>query len=193
MKQQIPFPVTFNPLKHHTGFILDQVNCWQSSEKTDIGPELLQVGENLTDLYTGELPVDEICVSCIEKLPGYPLITLKQFAEWLGEREYRKLILRDGSVWVVKQGTDPERFVHVHPAKYSRFTVRVRAATLKTVIALLAFGLLPSKFPEKNLDEVNRIRKRIAGLSPIKNLEENKGILGMWTLFITLQNQRNFT
>jgi hypothetical protein len=77
---------------------------------------------------------------------------------------------------------DFARFLHIHPAKYSPFTIRVRGTTLKTVVALKTkTKLQPNKNPD--LKEINSVRSEKLGLSPIKTLEKGKGISRIWVLF----------
>ena len=92
------------------------------------------------------------------------------FLKWLKPFDYKKITLSDSSVWIVKPGNDQNRYLHLHPGKKSPHTVRVRAGTLKTVLALFYFA--PSKFDNKNLQFVNDVRTRYLNLSPIKSLQE---------------------
>ena len=191
MNHHIPIPVMFNPLKHHAGYIMQMATIRRQAGIKIIPDDLLPVGENLTDLYIGKLSVMEICNTCLELLSGDSVLTPDTFSKWMSNREYRKVILSDGSEWIVREGKDRERFVHIHPAKYSVSTVRIRSATLKTVILLLANHLLPGESYSGNMEAVNRVRKEISGLSPVKNLDSNKGILKLWLLFAYLINNRD--
>jgi hypothetical protein len=77
---------------------------------------------------------------------------------------------------------DYARFLHIHPAKYSPFTIRVRGTTLKTVVAL---KVLTGKNMQNQLklQLVNEVRSEKLGLSPVKVLEKGKGISRIWSLF----------
>lgn len=130
-------------------------------------------------------------------------LTLKAFKQWLSPYAYRKVALSDGSWWIIKAGNDPERFIHIHPAKYSPATVRIRAATLKTLVAMKIF-MRDTRDPQcewameltdkvfrvtkaesdcLQLGEVNRVRVHLLGLSPIKAIEWGRGIARLWPLF----------
>ena len=81
-------------------------------------------------------------------------------------------------------GITPERYVHIHPAKYSRHTIRVKANTLKTVLALKYASIKLMDKPNYNLQEVNRIRVELLGFSPIKSIRKGDSeILRLWELF----------
>ena len=107
----------------------------------------------------------------------------KKFSRWLGNEEYHKINLKDDSLWIVKKGLDKERYIHIHPAKYSPFSIRIRAITLKTVVTLQVHSVYIHDEMKKNLEAVNHVRKNILKLSPIKSLHPDKGIFKMWKIF----------
>ena len=63
----MPFPIRFNPLKHHRNFILDILE--RSSPEVIIGL-LDQVSNNYIDIYTGNLTPLEIGNSVIKICSG---------------------------------------------------------------------------------------------------------------------------
>ncbi|MBW6536795.1 MAG: hypothetical protein K0B11_17440 [Mariniphaga sp.] len=175
-------PITFNPHKHHFGFLKQQIETWKNLSWPEVEKELLLIGTNLIDLYCGKLSVEEICRQCLHFSEKEGLTSAGKLKNWLGQKEFRKIKLSDNSEWVIKQGLEPARFLHIHPAKYSPFTIRVRGATLKTVVAL---KVLTGKEMQNQLKLklVNQVRSEKLGLSPIKTLEKGKGISLIWTLF----------
>lgn len=182
MKNNIPEPITFNPYKHHYYFIKEQIRLWKKEGEAGAPDELLKLGDNLLDLYFGPLTIAQICDECITFLLANQILAAKSFREWIKPYDYKKIQLSDHSFWIVKQGDSRERYVHIHPAKNSVYTNRVRATTLKTVIALRI-----QKSSTKNmltLKEVNDIRIDALKLSPVKKLEQGKGILKLWQFFI---------
>jgi hypothetical protein len=189
MDLKIPAPVTFNPHKHHFGFLTDQIKTWRRQDWEKIQPELFFMGENLIDLYLGSLSVNQVCYECIRYFRNENVLERTAFLDWLYPREYRKIELADSSVWVVKKGIDPERFIHIHPAKYSPLTIRVRAATLKTVVALTTHSVSIQKEITENLDAVNTTRRLFLQLSPVKSLNPEKGIIQLWKRFSNQLNE----
>lgn len=175
-------PVAFNPFKHHLSFLTEQIKIWQNLPWHEFEKNLLLIGTNLTDLYCGELSVAEICRQCLNFAGEKDLTSAQKLEFWLSPKAYRKIQLSDHSEWIVRQGLDSSRFLHIHPAKYSPLTVRVRGTTLKTVVALKSiqssnFEYLP------DLKQINKIRSENLELSPIKALEKEKGINKIWQLF----------
>lgn len=184
MNQKIPVPITFNTYKHHFQFLLKQIKSWQKSEWKYVEPDLSKIGENLIDFYTGKLTVENICNECLYYFKQNKIDGNIAFSEWLHPVKYRKIKLSDSSEWVIKYGKDPENYIHIHPAKKSIHTIRVRAATLKTVLVLMVKTNTTHRNPKENLTEVNHIRTTYLHLSPVKSLKQNKGILQLWNTFL---------
>ncbi len=181
MTAKIKIPVTFNPMKHHLCFIISEALKLKFSSMDEISDKLIVIGDNLMDLYTGKLTVDEILAEIQSVLNSLNVFTREDFCGWISGSDYKKLMLSDSSVWVVKLSVSDKNYIHLHPGKKSEFTCRVRGSTLKTVVACFANGKLPEKPHE--LNEVNQIRHNWLNLSPVKTLQPGKGILKLAALF----------
>ena len=177
------YPVTFNAYKHHFRFLSYMTTVWCNTEWYEVINELKLIGNNLTDLYYGNLSVDNIIYECHTYFKNLHITDDKKLNEWLKPLEYRKIRLSDRSLWVIKQGCDKCHFIHIHPAKNSPLSIRVRATTLKTVISLKVQATNPDNRFTYNLKTVNLIRTGLLGLSPVKSLDKGKGIDRLWTLF----------
>ncbi len=183
MNHEIPLPITFNPHKHHLGFLMERIHQWKREEWDAVEEELRTIGSNLLDLYLGSLTVTSVCKACLHFFANQNITNTDQFQDWLSPAEYKKISLPDTSRWVIKKGTHSRRYIHIHPAKNSVHTLRVRATTLKTVVALKIFEKSRGKDACANLHVVNQIRKDYLDLSPVKSLEHGKGIARLWDLF----------
>ena len=183
MHPKIPVPVTFNPHKHHFGFLMEQIEIWRKLEWETVEKELFLIGSNLLDLYLGELTAEQVCTECIEYFSEKEITGPVEFDKWLKPMEFRKIELPDQSLWVIKKGINNERYIHIHPAKNSPFSIRVKGTTLKTVLALLIHRKKGTGDTPGNLERVNQIRVNYLKLSPIKTLERGKGILRLWNIF----------
>ena len=175
----IPFPVRFNPFKHHRNYILSILE--------EVTPERLTglldpVCNNYIDIYTGEMTPEVIGSSVIAILKSNQVCYVDAFTRWLGSSSgYRQITMEDQSEWIVRKSNESERYIHLHPARSGPLTIRFKGSTLKTVYLLRTslkdYGEIPS------LENVNLVRNPI-GLSPVKKLERNKGILKCFdTLF----------
>ena len=185
MNEKIPIPITFNTHKHHFGFLLKQTEIWKNLDWNLAESELFIIGENLLDFYTGDLSVENICTECIQFFKNKNINDKTTFVKWLHPLEYRKIKLSDSSEWVVREGKDPVRYLHIHPAKQSLHTIRVRAATLKTVlVVIIKAGDISTTF-NANLKTVNNIRTTYLNISPVKSLQRGKGILKLLELFVS--------
>ena len=72
----------------------------------------------------------------------------------------------DTSKWVLRAGDEDDRFVHLHPARYSPFTIRVRANVLTTAVMALAYTRLHGGDPLSR-SVVNAVRRDYLGLAPV--------------------------
>lgn len=171
----IPSPVRFNPFKHHRNYILEVLN----GNSPEVIIDLLDpICNNYIDIYTGVLSPGAIGKSVISILKSIDVLQPENFSRWLGTKNgYNQIKLEDLSEWIIRKSNESERYIHIHPARTGLLTVRFKGSSLKTVYRLKGFKETIS------LENVNRIRMQI-GLSPIKKLERNKGILNCYKKFL---------
>lgn len=175
----VPEPFLFNPMKHHagyiSGFIKHIIACREDSTET-LKNELILIGKSQTDLYTGKEEPLEVTRQILDFLENSRLTGEIRYLSWLGAEKpgYRRFTLKDGSEWILLPGKTPGRWVHIHPARYSLYSIRVRAETLKTAIAVLYHS---GKYGLDNfdLDVVNQVRAGLLNQSPIKELSPLRG------------------
>ena len=81
------------------------------------------------DVYTGSLPVNEICNEVIGFLKEKELSKSESFSGWTGTgmKDFRIISLSDGSQWTLKYHDNNLRFVHIFPARGSQHTFRVKS------------------------------------------------------------------
>lgn len=182
-KPKIPEPITYNPYKHHFTLLMEQIPCWQKLDWREVNKDLKLIGKNMLDLYLGELSVEQVCQQCVRYFSANKIVEEEQFKNWLHPAAYRKIELADQSLWIIKKGDDANRYIHIHPAKNSVNSIRVRATTLKTVLALMVKDEKLLKDINGNLAAVNKIRTDYLELSPVKTLERGKGIARLWDMF----------
>lgn len=175
-------PVLFNPWKHHKAFILESIDRFAEveGETSLLRSGLLMIGNSVSDLYLGNMTVPEIENNAIELLKSHQRLSLDAFKLWLASAgNYRVLEFKDSSLWTFRLGESIENYVHIHPARYSPHTVRVKAQSLKTAIASLILCRRLNRRP--SLDLVNQARTSILNLSPLKAVD--KGLARMLSLF----------
>src|SRR5690554_18056 len=166
-------PVTFNPYKHHLGFLKKKIDDWKNKPWDETAQKLKLIGNNLIDLYHGTLSIPTIINEVKTFSSARNIKTKNDLIAWLYPRAYKKIQLSDGSSWVISISNDEIRYLHIHPGKYSPHTNRVKGTGLKTVLALHVFEIINT---EPNIESINRIRVQKLNLSPVKNLVEGKGI-----------------
>lgn len=178
----LPFPIRFNPLKHHRKYIL---RLLENASPGMIADLLDPVCNNYLDLYTGSLTSTQIALEVIAALKSIHVLDAEKFIPWVeANHGYRKIILSDQSEWIVRAGNESERFVHLHPSRTGPYSVRFKGSTLKT-ICLIKINMQDSE-KSPSLDIVNRVRL-LVGLSPVKKLEPDKGILASFSRFFAMR------
>ncbi len=177
-ESDIPFPVLFNPIKHHRNYIFGVIEATTPGVIISL---LDQLCNNYIDIYTGEMTPEAIGSSVIAILKSRQVCQLDAFTRWLGSSNgYRQIILEDHSEWIVRRSIESERYIHLHPSRSGPLTTRFKGSTLKTVFLLRAN--LSDYCETPSLENVNLIRNQI-GLCPVKKLERNKGILKCFDAF----------
>jgi hypothetical protein len=177
---QIPEPILFNPLKHHLGFIRDFVVMRSDTDKNssdkDLIRELKHLGTSVMDIYSGSMSVSNICKEVVQFMFERSLSEIKPFSEWAGVKtdDYRVVPLSDGSQWTVKYHNNNSRFVHIFPARGSRYSFRVKSNTLKS--ALLYHIKVGKDYITG--DDLNRVRP-LMGLSPVRDAVDTEAIVEM--------------
>lgn len=171
-------PVNFNCWKHHAGFIKEKIKTF--SKKSDIillKKHLLKIGESQMDLYFGTFTTQDISKQIITHLKKEKILEPDKYINWLREEnnDHKLVQLSDNSIWILRLGENKERFVHIHPGRYSLHTTRVKATTLKTAILVLCFERT-CELEMINAEAINQIRKQYLNEPPIKSFSSADGI-----------------
>jgi hypothetical protein len=179
MHSDIPAPVLFNPLKHHTGFINEFVDYCRTGElgKKAFKDQLLKVGTCMIDIYHGELGVQDIVLNVEAKLKAEGSYHFDAYMNFISRsgKNYELIRLDDGSTWTMLPGNDKNRWIHIHPARGSLNTIRASAMALKTAITLKAW--YPEELSERSLVELtNNARREYLDESPIKDTGDTRSL-----------------
>lgn len=176
---KVPLPVTFNCWKHHAGFIKNQTIVLQKNKvsKEELLKLLLVIGESQMDLYLGKLSPKQIANEVILSVKNFNAKGYDSYTIWLLEerQSYKQMKLSDKSIWTLRLGNDKKRYIHIHPGRHSPFSIRVKAATLKTTIA---FKVLVEDFESglPDLISINKVRTSFLKLPPLKSLSLSSGV-----------------
>lgn len=173
----IPEPFQFNPLKHHLDFMREFISCDPDGEYSeDLIRQIKHTGTSVMDVYSGQLPVNEIIQQVRFFLGSEGHLSSTTFAEWtgIGFSDFRLTVLSDGSQWTLKYHQSNNRYVHLFPARSSPHTFRVKANTLKS--AMLYMMKIGKDYITG--EDLNSARA-LAGLSPVKEIAETEAISEM--------------
>jgi len=160
-----------NAHKHHAGFLRERIRQATAASADGLEPlaaELVVVGTRLMDLYHGPFAPREVADKVLAELRAAERESPEAFRAWVEAAEgYRTIdFMEDASRWVLRLGEVGGRFVHVHPARGSPFTVRVRANVLVTAVMALAFAGIHGGDP-LGRKVVNTVRRDYLGLEPL--------------------------
>lgn len=176
---QIPEPFLFNPIKHHLGFLKEFININIDRARSDnisLYRDIKHIGWSVMDIYTGSLTIRSICIEAGEFLMQKNISGKDRFSTWAGTKNecFRIIKLSDGSQWTLKFHNNPQRFVHIFPARNSQHTFRVKSNTLKSA---LIYNIIIGKDLVTG-EDLNKVRP-LLGLSPVKDAIDTEAILEM--------------
>ena len=177
---EIPVPFVFNCWKHHKLFIqnkIERIDLKHAGATVELKQALIKIGRSQMDLYTGmQLPKD-ITFHLMSMLIPEGIINEKDYREWIRSsgKNYRIVEIAEGSKWTMLNINEQGRYIHIHPAKYSSFSVRVRSLELKTAIAVLVWTNTYSG-SAFDIQVINKVRKELIGESPLKSVIISEGL-----------------
>lgn len=180
MKFEIKPPFIFNPWKHHRTFVRERIRFYIAGSEESIPrlkKELKLIGKSQTDFYYGNLNMLKIFREISIFLVKNEKLKREQYIEWIKAEklQYKKIDLSDGSKWILRIGSEDEKYVHFHPGRYSVFTVRIKASTLKTAVATAIWSGIYNA-ASNDIRTVNESRQSLLSLPPVKNFSVNKSI-----------------
>jgi hypothetical protein len=176
--------VLLNTWKHHAGALrrrIDEAGTAGPAGLDEMARQMVVIGTELMDLYTGCLLPAEIATQVIAALEVDGRLSLDAYRAWLREGSGYQVIAfaEDDSRWVLRLGDESDRYVHVHPGRGSPRTRRIRANVLKTAVLALAHARAHGGDPMDRA-RVNAVRARYLGLAPVgRDLSGGHGLGGV--------------
>jgi hypothetical protein len=182
----LPSPWMFNCWKHHRDFILRQIDKYIAEDGSvieNITPKLLLIGNSQLDIYLGKLTEVQIVQQIEEKLKIIQAFFKPDYINWINSKDksYRLINLSDRSIWTLRIGQKAGRYIHLHPGRYSHYSLRVRANTLKTAILSIILAKM-NNFTPFNLELINQVRVQNLHLAPVKSIEKATGLKELMVL-----------
>jgi hypothetical protein len=176
-------PILFNALKHHLGYLQQLIQQTPASLSPDgLRQRFLPIGGAQLDFYTGPLAVTQIQEQVLGTLAAQELLSLSTYAPWLeAHAGYRMLTLSDSSRWVLRLGQQAGYWIHLHPARYSPHSLRLKAHTLKTALVLAIRNKHRPLEERPTLHTINTIRASLA-LPPLAERQLHQGLFSLLDL-----------
>ena len=177
---EVPPPVLFNTWKHHAGALRGRIHEFAGRSERglrDLADRLAVVGSELMDLYTGAFTPEQIAEKVVAILRAEGRLESAAFAAWVRDSGGYAVVEvpEDGSRWVLRQGEEGERYLHLHPARWAPQTRRVRANVLKTAVMALAYAAARGGDP-LDVRLVNAVRATYLGLSKVRAVADDQGL-----------------
>jgi hypothetical protein len=170
--------IRFNALKHHFVFLKSRIEKWSGMDWEIIREELLELGNNQFDIYTGNLSVEEICREADDYLFENQIYSHTDLHNWLGITAYKTLVLSDGSKWIIRESDSLQAPAHIHPARNQMMVRRIKSSHVKTAIAIIFETKVNSlTISDCNTLHINAIRTERTGLSPVRSIVESRRIM----------------
>lgn len=177
--------IQLNALKHHIRAITRLI---AGCPVPELPMRLKVLGNSQMDLYLGSLEETEISLQTVEALRSLGIHSETEYRHWLEQHHhYRSITLSDTSVWILRLGKESSKYIHLHPGRYSPATIRVKAAVLKTAIALWIYlknGLITAVSD----NSLNQVRREVFDLPPVRSLAESRSVLKMLGILETSTN-----
>lgn len=182
MEDLVPKPFLLNGLKHHIGYIRHLLPSFPILPEDEFFRLIHKSGNSVTDFYYGKLSVETICYEIELQLKEIQAFSPENYRRWIsGKGLYYCLRISDGSDWLMRRGEFEQRYIHIHPGKYSLHTRRIKSRSLRIVLAMLYYN--KEKKSLFSLEALNHIRENKLDLPPVKSfsdiyfwLMENLGI-----------------
>lgn len=176
MKSENISPILFNAWKHHWGYVQEKISVAENIEI--LNNQIKIIGHSVLDLYIGSLSVENIYQEVSSILQEKNHFEEKKYLEWLNtNKNYQEIELSDGSLWTLLKGNEINKHIHIHPSRYSPFSIRSNANSLKT--AILSLYYQNKNKVEIILELINMIRISYLLLSPIKNIQDARKIFNL--------------
>jgi len=181
-------PFLFNCWKHHLGFIKEELIAIKVKDEKDIKDfvkRLNVMGNSLSDLYTGLMSIQQIINHMIKKVNELKIIEGNLYKEWIHSEnmDYKIINLPDDSTWTLRYGNEKERYIHIHPARYSVYSVRVKSTSLKTA-SLLVLWIKTFGGSIEDIRIINKLRVNYLKASPVKSVSSSNGLGKIIRLFV---------
>lgn len=182
---ELPKPIAMNCWKHHLGYVTHILNNQTNYSKNEAFiREIVQyIGESQFDYYIGSLDIFSVAGEIMSYLKSKNASSQIEYQKWLASEgvDYRCISLSDGSSWTLRLAPGNDRYVHIHPSRHSKRTVKVKSSSLKTVYAFLFYYGLSDA--EVSIDKVNYVRNKFAKLPVFKSSSPLTAIYRILDLF----------
>ncbi len=163
------------------GFIQQKIQQLIQLQEPDSANQLMEglikTGGNLMDMYIGSKSPAWIVLRAKTLLKKRNAFSVENYFDWImsENKNYKVLTFDNETRWTFRPGENKNRYIHIHPAKHSPETIRVRANTLKSAICVV-FSAEKKYKTTIDVDFINETRKTFLDESPVKAVSSSEGL-----------------
>jgi hypothetical protein len=174
--------ILFHALKHHLQTIVSWLAENRYQWNIDVKLQIMSFGNSQLDFYTGELSVQDIKDEVYRRLQEENVLERKAYESWINDNGgYCTIMLSDGSEWTLRYITEAE-YVHLHPSRYAKHTLRIKANALKTCVCFLLLNKEDIVFSN---EVMNYYRGRFLQLPPVNLNETHVEMESVYKMLVT--------
>lgn len=181
--------ILFHAFKHHLTTVSDWITENRLQWNINTLLKIKSLGNSQLDFYTGTLTPEEIKKEIWKKLEEKKVTDEKTYSSWIDNAGgYCTITLSDESEWTLRYINEKE-FVHIHPSRYAKHTLRLKANALKTCVSFLLLNNDDSTFTNET---INKYRIRYLKLPPVNVKEKHNEIEAIYEMLTNgqVKNQK---
>ncbi len=155
-------PIIFHSLKHHLPSLKQLVAANKMVDINQLLPQIKTLGESTFDMYTGLINTETIIEETTHYLNSLQVYQEPLYEQWIAANNGFRLFDISDKTNMTLRYLPQQQYIHLHPSRYAKNTIRIKANAMKTAVALHVMNLKPTA-----TQMVNEARQFIE-LSPIK-------------------------
>ncbi|MBJ7429677.1 MAG: hypothetical protein JHD28_12095, partial [Bacteroidia bacterium] len=137
-------PIIFHSLKHHLTSLKQLVTANKMADINQLLPQIKTLGESTFDMYTGLINTETIIEETTQYLSSLQVYQEPHFKLWIATNNGFRLFEISDETNMTLRYLPQQQYIHLHPSRYSKNTIRIKANAMKTAVALHVINLQPN-------------------------------------------------
>ena len=137
-------PIVFHLLKHHLPFLKQFVIANKMADINQLLPQIKTLGESTFDMYTGLINTDTIIEETTQYLSKLQIYEEPLYKQWITVNNGFRLFDISDETNMTLRYLPQQQYIHLHPSRYAKNTIRIKANAMKTAVALHVMNFNPT-------------------------------------------------